>query len=529
AVSGEAPDPAREARALPDQFSTFLFEIQDTGPGIPAAIRQKLFEPFTQGTEGRRKGGTGLGLAIARRHIELMGGTLELESETGKGARFYFSLPLPPALGKLTAPAESASRGAVRLRAGTRVRALVADDVPENRDILRRLLEDLGVDVTVREDGEQALKELRAASYAIAFLDIRMPGKTGFQVATQFLDKSKVGRAKLVAISASVLQHEQSLYEEAGFDAFVPKPFQFEEICECLERLLGVTFEYEAAAGGRADLPAQPKPSEGGPVRRPSAAEPAETDFDPSLAERCPLRILLADDYEENQKLGARLLRGFGYECALAGNGVAVIRALEREPFDLVLLDVNMPEMDGFEAARQIRERWRDRERPWVVALTASVARVDREECLEAGMDDYLSKPVEIGEVRRVLEEAGRFREYKTRKRDRDESPIDWKRLKRMLGDDTRTLRQFLDAYLEKTSSLLTQIRAARDAGDAAKVEFLAHRCKGSSANFGIRAMVEPMERLEEAGQTNAMTEFPHLLEAAERAFEEVRKAVPGD
>jgi signal transduction histidine kinase/ligand-binding sensor domain-containing protein/CheY-like chemotaxis protein len=238
----------------------FQFEIQDTGPGIPVSLREKIFEPFTQGQEGKQKGGTGLGLAISRRQTELMGGTLALESAMGVGSRFYFALHLPTAAIPAAAEPKRAARQARRLRSGCRVRALVLDDIAENRDVLRLLLVGLGVEVTTAETGEAALQEIRCNPYDIAFLDIQMPGMTGIDVAERVLAQNEMTRPKLVAISASVLTHEQEKYAEIGFDRFVPKPFRFEQLCGCLEELLSVQFDYAA------ELPEPPEPRAEGKI-----------------------------------------------------------------------------------------------------------------------------------------------------------------------------------------------------------------------------------------------------------------------
>jgi signal transduction histidine kinase/ligand-binding sensor domain-containing protein/DNA-binding response OmpR family regulator len=227
------------------------FQVADTGPGIPPETHEGIFEPFTQGEQGKNKGGTGLGLAIARRQIELMGGKLKLASKLENGSRFYFSLHLPPGLADVVAKAVIPVKTVRRLAKGTTVKALVVDDIAENRDILDCFLKDLEVDVKVVERGEEALRELRAQRYDIAFLDIQMPGMTGAEVARRILEEFGPGHVKLVAISASVLKHEQKKYFEIGFDVFVPKPFRFEQICECLSQQLGVQFEYDGAQTGR--------------------------------------------------------------------------------------------------------------------------------------------------------------------------------------------------------------------------------------------------------------------------------------
>lgn len=507
--------------------TSFTFEVIDTGPGIPADLRDKTFEPFTQGEEGRQHGGTGLGLAIARRQIELMGGELRLESEPGRGSRFYFSLRFAPALAQERESEAMRHKPARRVRAGTRVRALVADDVAENRDILRRVLRALGVNATAVEDGEEAFRELSSQPYDIAFLDIRMPGMTGYQVVQRVLAEGGPNRAKLVAISASVLKHEQEAYAEAGFDGFVPKPYRFEQIRECLEKHLGVTCEDAANEVGtsRCDVPARAAAggtafgqyeSPGTTVAPLDAARTAQrtiptsvadagAELDPGLAARSPLRTLLADDYPENRELGARILQGFGYSCEGAANGFEVIQALERQRFDLVFLDVHMPELDGLEAARRIRERWSDSERPWLVAMTASIEHDDRETCLEAGMDDYVPKPVEIAGIRRVLEEAGK-RASERRSPRLDEAPIAWVRLERMLGTEDAVLREFLEKHCRRTAERIDAMRAALEAGDASELEILAHGCQGTSANFGIRALVRPAQELENAARSGDLS-----------------------
>jgi signal transduction histidine kinase/ligand-binding sensor domain-containing protein/DNA-binding response OmpR family regulator len=231
-------------RRLPND--RIQFDVQDTGAGIPPAVQEKIFEPFTQASEGKKKGGTGLGLAISRRQIELMGGTLAVESTLGVGTRFYFTLVLPPTEGQIAVEPKRATRQARRLKTGFHFRALVLDDIAENREVLGLLLKDLGAEVSVAETGQEALAELRRQPYDIAFLDIQMPGMTGIDVAKRVLAEHGKARPKLVAISASVLTHEQAAYAESGFDGFVPKPFRFEEIFQMLARLLRVEFEYEA-------------------------------------------------------------------------------------------------------------------------------------------------------------------------------------------------------------------------------------------------------------------------------------------
>ena len=231
----------------------YCFEVLDTGMGIVPEEVRTLFQPFQQGQAGVQAGGTGLGLAIARRQVELLGGQLQVASKVGEGSRFFFTVPLPPAQSAVRAEAIEPFGHVQRLAAGFRVRALVADDVVENRDILRSMLEDIGVEVALAEDGQQALERIRVRLPDIVFLDIRMPVVDGLEALRQIRQWEPWKNLKVVAISASVLEHEHQEYLAAGFDAFIPKPFRFAEICAALARLLGVEYEYAALAVGTGD------------------------------------------------------------------------------------------------------------------------------------------------------------------------------------------------------------------------------------------------------------------------------------
>lgn len=237
-------------RVTAQEEDVYLFEVIDTGPGIGSAQQALIFEPFQQDKAGVQHGGTGLGLAIAYGHVDMMGGQIELDSEMGRGSRFYFSLVLP------ASDADEIERGhleggmsVLQLASGYRVQALVVDDIADNRNVLRHMLEQIGVDVSEAESGEQALQMVAENKPNIVFMDIRMPGGLdGKETMEKLIELYGVGGMKIVAVTASVFEHQRQLYESAGFDAFIDKPLRQAQLYACLKELLGVQYDQEMPA-----------------------------------------------------------------------------------------------------------------------------------------------------------------------------------------------------------------------------------------------------------------------------------------
>jgi len=229
-------------RVVPEQDAgMFRFEVIDTGPGIAPEAQARIFEPFQQDAHGREKGGTGLGLSIARRLLEIMGSRLEVKSTARWGTNFFFILAVAPARTVIPSLATE-TNPAMRLAPGTRVRALVVDDLRINRDILGQMLRAIGCEVAAAENGESALAQVAQHHPDIVFMDIRMPGLNGIDTARALLTANGARRPRVVSYSASAFEHERAEYERAGFDGFLPKPFRFERLHECLRKLLGVEF-----------------------------------------------------------------------------------------------------------------------------------------------------------------------------------------------------------------------------------------------------------------------------------------------
>ena len=354
------------------------FSVSDTGIGIPFDKQQAVFEAFAQadGSTSRRYGGTGLGLAISTQLVGLMGGRLWLESEPGRGSTFHFTARF--AIGHAAAAARQVSRP-VSLRD---VRVLVVDDNATNRRILQELLAYWSMDPTVAADGYAALDELQRAAaagapYRLVLLDCMMPQLDGFAVAERIRAGAGVSTMPIVMLTSSGQLGDIARCREVGIDDYLTKPINQSELLESILRALGT----------RQGLP------------QPTVAAPA--------ANGQRLHILLVEDNAVNQKLGQRLLQRLGHDVALADDGAQALAVLAERDFDVVLMDVQMPGMDGFEATAAIRagEREHGGHVP-IVAMTAHAMKGDRERCLAAGMDDYVPKPVDPAGLRAALERA---------------------------------------------------------------------------------------------------------------------------
>jgi CheY-like chemotaxis protein len=341
------------------------FSVRDTGIGLSAEGIGRLFQKFSQADSSttRKYGGTGLGLAISKLLAELMGGAMEAASPgPGQGSTFRFSI---------RAPAATLPQGAKRDFIGEQPalkgkRILVVDDNATNRRILALQAAKWGMVSQDTEAPEEALRMLTSQGYDLAIVDMHMPGMDGATLATRIRE---AGHTLPLVLFTSLGRREAA---DALFAATLAKPLRQSQLFDTLVTLLAPEAATKAVPTG------------------------SRTQVDATLAARHPLRILLAEDNVVNQKLAMRLLQQMGYRADLASNGIEAIESVERQPYDVVLMDVQMPEMDGLEASRRIVARWPNGERPRIVAMTANAMQGDREECLAAGMDDYVTKPIRV-------------------------------------------------------------------------------------------------------------------------------------
>ncbi|MEX2009145.1 MAG: response regulator, partial [Dongiaceae bacterium] len=362
------------------------FNVIDSGIGIAAEAQSRLFQKFTQADSSttRRFGGTGLGLAICKQLAELMGGKIGVDSRDGGGSVFWFTVRL----GRSTAPEARAPVDPAVLRGW---RALVVDDNEVNRLIFRRQLESWGMTVQCVDGGAAALAAMRDATargapFEVALLDQQMPDMDGIELGQRIRDDPALAATGLVLTASPDMDDDGARLAAVGFAAALSKPVAAVRLFETLAHLrAGTTVPSSPGAAPAGD------DSRGVPARR-------------------PLRILLAEDNQVNQMLAVAMLGRAGHRVDLAGNGIEAVDAVHSRPYDLVLMDVQMPDMDGIEATRRIRAMPGKKACIPIVALTASAMKGDRERFLEAGMDDYIAKPIDRGQLLDVVAHWGDHR-----------------------------------------------------------------------------------------------------------------------
>lgn len=365
---------ARETDA--SENCVLRFAVRDTGIGIPKEAQSRLFNSFSQvdASTARKYGGTGLGLAISKRLAELMGGRMWLESESGVGSTFFFTTVLEPL---------SSDRKVIQTRHVAQIRGrhlLIVDDNTTSRRILTSLASKWGMEATAYASGREALTQLRAGKrFDLAILDLQMPEMDGIMLGREI--RALPAGAQLPMLLLSSLGHFAANDDSGIFCANLHKPTKPTQLFDALMRI------YAKATN-----------------------EPDEGVATPILSSSCELqteRVLLAEDNVVNQKVAVHLLRKSGYRADVVASGLEVLAALERQDYDIILMDVQMPEMDGLEAARRIIETHPDREqRPWMIALTANAMAGDRELCLASGLDDYISKPLRSHDLTSALARA---------------------------------------------------------------------------------------------------------------------------
>jgi len=476
------------------RIARLRFEVQDTGIGIPEAVCQRLFEKFSQADASvtRRYGGTGLGLAISKELVQLMNGEIGVTSVHGAGSTFWFQVPLTRS-SALLPDVESLPEQLKTLN------VLLVDDVKMNLEILNRQLAVSGIQCKLVNDGFAAFAELERAwhagkPYDIAFIDQMMPGIAGEELARRIRTAKNFYEVKLVLVSSSG-GHGLSAVAAGYFDAMIEKPVRQHELADCLMRVYSARPQSMAVAESS-----------------PSRSHSAKT---------ASLRILLAEDNRVNQQFAVAMLEKDGHKVDVANNGLYAVEAVLREDYDVILMDIQMPELDGIGAMSQIRALPKPKCDIPIVAMTANAMHGARAEYLSAGMDEYISKPVRPETLRAVLERLTGSR--KMSEREAHDSPDDLSKLP--VFDPARLeaitgalspdqVREIQSLFLIETRNYVGEINALSSSGDLGAIARAAHVVVSTAGNVGALQTSARARLLEETCKRGERDKIGPLIEA---------------
>ena len=522
-----------ELDARQNDSSLIHFSVSDTGIGIPTEKLELIFEAFTQvdGSSTRRYGGTGLGLTISSQLVGMMNGKMWIESTAGKGSTFHFLARFG------MARAQDLGRTLADPKELHNLRVLVVDDNTTNRRILIDTLTHWRMDASEAASGPEALdmiEESRSASrpFQLMILDVNMPDMDGFELASRIQAGNNLAGAKIIMLTSAGRTGDFTRCKEMGIHKYLTKPVKQSDLLLTMVRARERLDEYTASE--------EPK--------SPAIAAVG------SRTRNAPLTVLLAEDNLINQKLAVRILEKAGHRAVVADNGLETVYAFKKKPYDLILMDVQMPEMGGYEATAVIREQERKRggHIP-IIAMTAHAMKGDRKACLDAGMDDYLTKPIDteklIDAIDRWAPESpspadespakqtgeGQIEatSFETAGPPDDAGPpadrtpeaiLDMEALMARLDGDKELLAEIAGLFIESSSEALIEIREAIEAGDQKRLERSAHTLKGSVGNFFAKKAVDASLRLETMGREGKLDSAPGALEVLEK---EIGRLIP--
>ncbi|MDQ4503508.1 response regulator [Sinomonas sp. ASV322] len=493
-LQGEGPDDAR-----------LRFEVRDTGIGIAPEQQELIFDAFAQADASttRQYGGTGLGLAICRRLTEALGGEIGLTSQLGAGSVFWVAVPVSV----LAADASASEPPLAPFRAGLRV--LVVDDNATNRLVLERQLAAWGMEPESTEDAAGALELLGAARaqglpFELAILDLCMPGPSGLDLTRTIRAEAAIASIPVIILT-SAGQPDRAEFERAGVQEWLSKPVRSSELFDRVSRLLAP-----------ASAPAGQAPAATAPLRASARG-----------------RVLVVEDNEVNQLVAKSMAEKLGYDVDLVTDGAQAVEATARVEYAAVLMDCHMPVMDGFDATRRIRARGGSGAALPIIAMTAGASDEDRERCLAAGMDDYLSKPVDMSRLEAALDHWTIRAEFapagEHRPEPAPESAVDGDRLDMLRSLGSGVLEATVEAFEREVGAGLESLRRASSRGGSSDLHKAAHKLKGSAGNIGAERAAELCRELEELGRqggTAAPDQLDELEAELARVSESLRRAL---
>ncbi|HEY1522798.1 MAG TPA: GAF domain-containing protein [Solirubrobacteraceae bacterium] len=467
--------------------------VRDTGIGIPPDRMDRLFTSFSQvdASTTRRFGGTGLGLAISKRLVDLMGGSISVESQQGSGSTFRITLPVTAA----EVPSPIHLQDGLPQLAGKRI--LVVDDNATNREIVTRHARSWGMEPVAVERPSEALALVEAGEpFDVAVLDMMMPDMDGLALAGEIRSRSSEHGLPLVLLTSLGRLPEDQL---AGvFSAQLAKPLKASQLYNTLLHVLTLDQADQAMAE-------------------------VVTDGKQAMSS---LRILLAEDNAMNQKVALRLLERLGYSADVVSNGLEALAALERQPYDVVLMDIQMPELDGLDASRRICERWPPESRPHIVAMTANALPEDREACFGAGMNDYVAKPIRLDELAAALKRTRPLRE-------RDGGPgaseigLEATALQslRDLGG-AEFLSEVVDVFLADAPALIASLRTSMAGQDTDELRRAAHTLKSNGSTLGAVAFAKLCRTVEQHAKDGRLDGVSELVDQIEQDYQTLQETL---
>ncbi len=483
--------------------------VTDTGIGISADGLARLFKPFAQAeaSTAQKFGGTGLGLAISKRLVELMGGKIWAESAPNTGSTFHFTINA-----MVEANAEPyALAGKQDKISGLRI--LIVDDNAATRSSLVAQCSRWGMVAHAAQNPREALYLINAGEdFDLVVLDAQMPGTDGFTLAAEIHQIPRAGLLPIILLVPLGVRLETPPSERMPFISYAAKPIRPAQIAETIHR----AFTNAKSPTERIVAP-KPQPPQTGAV---------------------PLEILLCDDNSINQKVAMRILQQLGYKPDIAGNGREALDAMDKKRYDLVFMDVMMPEMNGLEATGEIRVRQKAgtaenyKSKIIIIAMTAQAMQGDREKCIAAGMDDYLAKPIRPGDVRNMIAKWTMPNDSKETKvaapaaaaPAAQAAAVDMDRLNEMAGGDKDMLRELVDLFNKQTTKQLTQLESAVREKKAEEVRHLAHSCKGASATMGMAPLAAIFFELEKMGRAAVLDGAEKFVTDATREFKRAQE-----
>ncbi|MCL2925033.1 MAG: response regulator, partial [Trichodesmium sp. MAG_R04] len=480
---------------------TIQFAVKDTGIGISSDSMNYLFKPFSQvdASISRQYGGTGLGLAISKRLTEIMGGKIWVESELGVGSTFFFTIVSYAISNSLSLEQDNETEKLLYNK-----RLLIVDDNATNRQLLTLQSESMGMISQAVSSGQEAINILQSGEkFDVAILDLQMPGMDGITL-TREIQKLYCCQELLIIFLSSLAQESLNIRTNINAATYLNKPIKQSQLKKVL---VGLFKE-----------------------NRVDNIPKLKIESNVKVAERLPLKILLAEDNVVNQKVAINILKKLGYRADIAANGLEVLEDLRRQSYDVVLMDVQMPEMDGLTATRQICAEWVKEKRPRIIAMTANAMQGDREKCLSAGMDDYIIKPVRPEALMTALSKCFLLEGDMVEQEKADivdlERVIDMavlQDLKKMAGNAPELLVDIINSYLEGTPILLGEISQAIQQKQPKLLQISAHSMKSSSASLGATKLSELCKELESIGHRGTTEGTDVILSQVKAEYERVK------